>query len=135
MSVTDDGRGTDTRSTDVGFVVRKPVMSTKDLRFFDQDEPLLLSDGNPRRGVSVVAALSDWLIHTNRRSEGAWEQHYRHGVPTGPLQEIPGSGRPGTTVHYLPSTETLTGHPLTPALIGETAKFTWLSVVVRVQPR
>lgn len=110
-------------------------MSTKDLRFFDQDEPTLLPDGNPRRGVSVVAALSDWLIHTNWRPGGAWEQRYREGVPTGPLQEIPSSARQGTTVHYLPSAAILTGRPLTPELIGEMAGFSRLSVIVRLQPR
>ena len=34
------------------------------------------------RGISVVAALSEWLIHTNRRTGGSWTQRYEHGVPT-----------------------------------------------------
>src|SRR5690606_22846334 len=38
VAVSDDGRGTDTRRDDEGNVVRKPVMATKDLRFFDADD-------------------------------------------------------------------------------------------------
>src|SRR5690606_27939156 len=53
-----------------GRPIRKPVMATKDLRFFDTPSEIL-PDGFPRRGMSVVAALSDWLVHTNRRVEGS----------------------------------------------------------------
>ena len=35
VSVADDGRGTDTRRDSHGFLTKKPVMSTKDLRFFE----------------------------------------------------------------------------------------------------
>ena len=73
VSVTDDGRGTDTRF-DGETAVRKPIMATGDLRFFDADPPVMLPDGHPRRGMSVVAALSDWLVHTNHRREGSWTQ-------------------------------------------------------------
>ena len=44
ISVADNGRGTDTRADEHGQLVRKPVMATKDLRFFDH-EVAVLPDG------------------------------------------------------------------------------------------
>jgi topoisomerase IV subunit B len=102
VSVTDNGRGTDTRADSHGRVVRKPVMATKDLRFFDRPEAALLPDGHPRRGMSVVAALSEWLVHTNRRHDGTWVQRYEHGLPVTDLTPLPADGATGTTVQYLP---------------------------------
>ncbi|MEU4443695.1 ATP-binding protein [Actinosynnema sp. NPDC050801] len=102
VSVADNGRGTGTRVDDRGRAVRKPVMATKDLRFFDAPQPPPLPDGHPRRGMSVVAALSRWLVHTNRRGNGAWSQRYAHGIPVTDLVPVPGSGTSGTTVHFLP---------------------------------
>ena len=63
----------------------------KILRFFDSPGAQLLPDGHPRRGISVVAALSEWLVHANRRQDGAWTQRYEHGIPV-----------TGTTVHFRP---------------------------------
>ncbi|MFE0581078.1 ATP-binding protein [Streptomyces sp. NPDC058874] len=102
VSVQDDGRGTDTRVDAHGRVVRKPVMATKDLRFFDLPEAERLPDGHPRRGMSVVAALSEWLIHTNRRLHGAWSQRYEYGVPVTGLQPVEPDGTTGTCVRFLP---------------------------------
>jgi hypothetical protein len=81
VSVADDGRGTDTRFDERGQPVKRPVMSTPDVSFFEASDPPLLPEGDPRRGMSVVAALSAWLLHGNRRSDGAWTQRYRYGVP------------------------------------------------------
>jgi DNA gyrase subunit B len=102
VSVADDGRGTDTRVDAAGRTVRKPVMATKDLRFFDDPTAAILPDGHPRRGMSVVAALSAWLVHTNRRANGSWTQRYEHGVPVTELTPVPDDGTTGTTVHFLP---------------------------------
>ena len=102
VSVADDGRGTDTRYDADGRPVRKPVMATPDLRFFTAEHPPLLADGRPRRGMSVVAALSMWLEHTNRRSDGAWTQRYEAGVPVGDLAPVPADGRTGTMVRFHP---------------------------------
>ncbi len=104
VSVSDDGRGTDTRFDDSGRPVRKPVMATRDVRFFDADDPPLLPDGLPRRGMSTVAAVSPWLVHENRRSDGAWRQGYRFGIPGSTLEEVERPGPTGTTVTFgLPS--------------------------------
>ncbi|WP_328609911.1 ATP-binding protein [Amycolatopsis sp. NBC_00345] len=102
VSVTDEGRGTVTQVDEEGRAVRKPVMATRDLRFFDSPAPPLLPDGHPRRGMSVVAALSVWLEHTNRRDGGAWTQRYERGAPVTGLASIPAVGPTGTTVHFLP---------------------------------
>lgn len=103
VSVADDGRGTDTRFDAEGRPVKKPVMATKDLRFFDRPDPPRLPDGRPRRGMSTVAALSSWLVHTNRRRNGAWTQRYEHGIPVTGLLAIPDQHTTGTTVHFLPA--------------------------------
>ena len=103
VEVADDGRGTQTRVAAAGRAVRKPVMSTRDLRFFDAPDAPLLPDGHRRRGMSVVAALSTWLVHRNRRLEGAWVQRYEQGVPVGDLDPVERDGTTGTTVHFLPA--------------------------------
>jgi DNA gyrase subunit B len=102
VSVSDGGRGTTTRTGEQGRPVRKPVMTTKDLRFFDFPAAQLLPDGHPRRGISVVAALSEWTVHASRRRDGAWIQRYEHGIPVTDLVPVAGDGTTGTTVWFLP---------------------------------
>ncbi|MBT2478135.1 ATP-binding protein [Streptomyces sp. ISL-94] len=102
LSVGDDGRGTDTRVDEHGRSVKKPVMATKDLRFFDFPQVEVLPDGHPRRGMSVVAALSQWLVHTNRRVNGAWTQRYEHGIPVSDFEPVEANGTTGTLVHFKP---------------------------------
>jgi DNA gyrase subunit B len=84
--------------------------AAEDLRFFDSPDAQLLPDGHPRRGISVVEALSEWLVLTNHRRDGAWTQRYEHGIHvTGP-----GSSRTGTTVHFRPdqTARTSSAHPV-----------------------
>ena len=114
VSVADDGRGTDTRVDAEGRVIKKPVMGTKDLRFFDDPDAETLPDGHARRGISVVAALSEWLIHTNRRTGGSWTQRYEHGVPTTDLTPAADDGTTGTTVHFQPEIAT----PVSPEVMA-----------------
>lgn len=104
LRVRDYGRGTDTRRNSFGRVIRKPVMATKDLRFFDTPSAQVLPDGHPRRGMSVVAALSDALVHENRRLDGAWHQRYVQGLPVEELIELEPDGTTGTVVQFLPMT-------------------------------
>ncbi|NHN57092.1 ATP-binding protein [Calidifontibacter sp. DB0510] len=105
VSVRDDGRGTDTRRTSGGEIVRKPVMATKDVRFFDHASRQVLADGLPRWGMSVVAALSTTLVHENRRVDGCWRQTYHHGIPAAELVETPGDGTTGATVTFTPDSQ------------------------------
>ncbi|MDJ1130498.1 ATP-binding protein [Streptomyces iconiensis] len=132
VSVADDGRGTDTRFDGQGRPVKKPVMATKDLRFFGRPVARLLPDGCPRRGMSVVAALSEWLVHTNRRAGGAWVQRYEHGIPTTDLIPVADDGTTGTVVHFRP------GEPLRAAagpVAAETARLgaAWPCLSVEVE--
>ncbi|WP_456789472.1 ATP-binding protein [Cellulomonas sp. P5_C5] len=123
VTVADDGRGTDTRVDAHGTVVRKPVMSTRDVRFFDAPDAARLPDGLPRRGISVVSALSPVLVHENHAAGGSWSQTYRHGVPDGELLAVARWASTGTSVTFraamdVPGPETLVDDDLTgfPAL-------------------
>ncbi|HEX6875410.1 MAG TPA: hypothetical protein VF165_07100 [Nocardioidaceae bacterium] len=124
VSVADDGRGTDTRRGKDGLIVRKPVMATRDLRFFDR-RTAVLPDGHVRRGMSVVAALSAWLEHTNHRVDGAWTQRYEHGVPVADLAKVPASTRTGTTVRFCPDPKLVAAATVDQTLA---AAFPWLAV-------
>ncbi|MFH8985684.1 ATP-binding protein [Streptomyces varsoviensis] len=129
ISVADDGRGTDTRFDGDGRPVKKPVMASKDLRFFDFPEAQTLPDGHPRRGMSVVAALSEWLVHTNRRRDGAWSQRYEHGLPVADLEPLADDGTTGTTVRFRPDNRLRTARTA-----GELADLVapWPSLTVEV---
>jgi topoisomerase IV subunit B len=105
-------------------------MTSKDLRFFDCPGAQLLADGHPRRGMSVVAALSEWLVHTSRRREGAWSQRYEHGIPVSPLMEIAGDGTTGTTIHFLPDPSLRPAGSLTADELVRLARRPGLSVAV-----
>lgn len=134
VSVADDGRGTDTRVDEHGRVVKKPVVATKDLRFFDLPDAESLPDGHPRRGMSVVAALSEWLIHTNRRLDGAWTQRYEHGVPVTDLEPLQADGTTGTLIRFRPDTVLCSQSlPTTDGLRRWTSR--WSDLQVRIDDR
>lgn len=100
VTVDDDGRGTDTRVDGEGRIVRKPVMSTADVRFADPARAPVLPDGLPRRGMSSVAAVSALLVHENHRENGSWAQTYRHGIPDVDLKSVESRGYSGTVVTF-----------------------------------
>jgi DNA gyrase subunit B len=131
VSVADNGRGTDTRRDAQDQPVKKPIMASKDLRFFDSPDAQQLPDGRPRLGVSVVAALSPWLVHTNRRRNGAWTQRYEHGVPVTGLLPIPDQGTTGTTVQFLPADSVRSMQEASPSELRRTAA-TWPQLAVEV---
>jgi topoisomerase-4 subunit B len=131
VSVADDGRGTDTRHDPTGQPVKKPVMATRDLRFFDSADPPTLPDGHPRRGMSTVAALSTWLVHTNRRQNGSWTQLYENGIPVTGLIPVAGHRPTGTTVHFLPAAVVGPGQPVSMPAIQQ-AQTAWPHLCIEV---
>ncbi len=102
VCVEDNGRGTAVREVS-GTPVVKPIMATQDLRFFGITDAPVLPDGLVRSGISVVAALSEWAVHTNRRANGSWTQRYEHGLPSGSLTSISENGRTGTSIYFRPN--------------------------------
>ncbi len=130
VSVADNGRGTDTRLDADGNPIKKPVMATKDLRFFDSPAAEALPDGHPRRGMSVVAALSQRLVHTNRRGNGAWTQCYEHGIPVTDLVPIADDGTTGTTVRFTPDRAVRATKPPSASEVSRLARWPNLTVEV-----
>jgi DNA gyrase subunit B len=56
-------------------------------------------------GVSVVNALSEWLVATVELGGKVYRQEFARGVPQGPMQVVGESHETGTTISYLPDAE------------------------------
>jgi DNA gyrase subunit B len=56
-------------------------------------------------GVSVVNALSEWLIAEVERDGKVYRQEFARGVPQGDLEEIGLTKETGTTISFLPDSE------------------------------
>jgi DNA gyrase subunit B len=56
-------------------------------------------------GVSVVNALSEWLVAEVRRDGKIWRQEYERGVPQGDMEAVGVSAETGTTISFLPDAE------------------------------
>ena len=52
--------------------------------------------------MSLVAARSEWLLHTNRRSSGAGQQRCEYDLPVVDLRRLGSDGTTGTFVHFMP---------------------------------
>ncbi len=53
-------------------------------------------------GVSIVNALSTWLVATIHQSSVIYRQEYRGGAPLSGVERIGKTDRSGTTIHFLP---------------------------------
>ena len=131
VSVADNGRGTDTRFDELGRPIKKPVMATRDLRFFGSPDAPRLPDGRPRQGMSTVAALSTWLVHTNRRRTGAWTQRYERGIPVTGLLPIPDQDATGTTVRFRPTDSAGSTSGLSRSVLQQ-AGIVWPHLIIEV---
>src|SRR5690348_10280768 len=56
-------------------------------------------------GVSVVNALSEWLVAEVHRDGKAYRQEFARGEPTTDLQEVGKATDTGTTISFLPDAE------------------------------
>lgn len=64
-----------------------------------------ISGGLHGVGVSVVNALSEWLDLEVKQNGQVWEQHYKRGVPTGPLEQVGKTKNRGTKITFKPDSE------------------------------
>jgi DNA gyrase subunit B len=56
-------------------------------------------------GVSVVNALSEWLVAEVHRGGKLWRQEFERGVPRGDMKKVGPTNRTGTTISFLPDAE------------------------------
>lgn len=64
-----------------------------------------ISGGLHGVGVSVVNALSEWLDLEIKQNGEVWEQHYKRGVPAGPLTRVGKTNGRGTKITFKPDAE------------------------------
>jgi DNA gyrase subunit B len=64
-----------------------------------------ISGGLHGVGVSVVNALSEWLDLQIKQDGAVWEQHYKRGVPAGPLTRVGKTKGRGTKITFKPDAE------------------------------
>lgn len=119
ISVMDNDTGTE-----------NPGIATKDPEYFDSPGTELLSDGFSRRGLSVVTALSDWLIRTQRQAHRTVIQRFDNGLFGSELVEAANDRNHGTTVHFLPNDSLREGFPIDANQLQELAVFPFLKVEV-----
>src|SRR3954447_6192703 len=56
-------------------------------------------------GISVVNALSEWLVAEVQRDGKTWRQEFARGEPTSGMETIGVSQETGTTIAFLPDAE------------------------------
>jgi DNA gyrase subunit B len=56
-------------------------------------------------GVSVVNALSEWLVAEVKRDGKTWRQEFARGEPTGPMKAVGPTTETGTTISFLADLE------------------------------
>src|SRR5205823_12844226 len=76
-------------------------------KFGGEDAAYKVSGGLHGVGVSVVNALSEWLIAEVRRDGKVHRQEFTRGVPNGDVQVVGKAekGDTGTTISFLPDAE------------------------------
>src|SRR5436190_10935336 len=76
-------------------------------KFGGEDAAYKVSGGLHGVGVSVVNALSEWLIAEVRRDGKIYRQEFARGVPTTEIEEVgeTAGDDSGTTISFLPDAE------------------------------
>jgi DNA gyrase subunit B len=104
VSVADDGRG-----IPVGVHPDFPEMNTLEVVLtkphaggkFDH-QTYKVSGGLHGVGITVVNALSEWLLAEVKRDGQVWHQEYRRGDAQGPIRALGSAKATGTKITFLP---------------------------------
>jgi len=109
ITVSDDGRGipVDKHPTEKIPGVELALTRLHAGGKFDK-ESYKVSGGLHGVGVSVVNALSEWLIVEVRRDGFLWRQHFERGQKTSELEKVEKTKETGTTVGFKPDSEIFT---------------------------
>ncbi|MBI4843875.1 MAG: DNA topoisomerase (ATP-hydrolyzing) subunit B [Nitrospirae bacterium] len=70
-----------------------------------ENKAYAISGGLHGVGVSVVNALSETLDLEIKQNGEVWEQHYKRGVPAGPLTKVGKTKKRGTRITFKPDSE------------------------------
>lgn len=124
ITVIDDGRGipVDMHPTE-GVSAAEVVMTKLHAGAKFDKGSYKVSGGLHGVGVSVVNALSEWVVLEVRRDGEVYTQRYQRGVPEAPLQRIGTTKRVGTTVSFKPDAD----------IFVETTEFSFDTLSVRLR--
>ncbi|MFM7200440.1 MAG: type IIA DNA topoisomerase subunit B [Myxococcota bacterium] len=120
VTVADNGRGipVDAHPKD-GRSALEVILTTLHAGGKFDDKAYATAGGLHGVGASVVNALSVELVATIKREGSEWQQRYKRGKPSGPIQQVGPARGTGTSIFFRPDPDIFEQTEFDPALISE----------------